>query len=60
MYWRTASEESSFECNTTGVVGGRGMFATRERSEICKDFGKETRNKKNLKKLGVRGWYMET
>jgi hypothetical protein len=36
-----------FECNTTGVVGGRGMCATSERSEIRKDFGKETRNKKN-------------
>jgi len=52
--------ERFFECNTTGVVGGRVMSATRDRSEIRKGFGKGTRNKKHLKKLGARGWYTET
>jgi hypothetical protein len=38
------------------------MCPTRERSEIRKGVGKETRSekKKNLKKLDVRRWYTET
>jgi len=53
MSWRTAGRKGFFECSTTGVVGGRGMSATRERSEIRKSFGKETRKekKKHLKKI---------
>jgi len=38
--------KSFFECDTSGVVRGRGMCPTRERSEIRKGVGKEAKSEK--------------